>query len=924
MRPLKLTMSAFGPYAGRMELDFETLGTGGLYLITGDTGAGKTTIFDAISFALFGEASGGNREPGMLRSKYADPKTPTEVELTFRYAGKEYTVTRNPEYMRPKAKGKDKGDVLTKQAADAKLVYPDGHVVTKLREVNTAIRDILGLDREQFAQVAMIAQGDFLKLLLADTKERQKIFRNIFHTNLYVELQDRLNKQANAVKYQWEEARSSIRQYIEGILCSEDSAYQEQTGKAKEGELPIEEVLSLLNTLLLTDQEAQMALDAQLQAVDHALEETVALLTKGESYRKTEIALSQKQQQEESAKLLLQQRQEELKLQQANKPRQEQLGKAITAIDLSLPDYDRMTELEKTLSRSRLLQKKAETDMVQAQERKASLTAELELLRTERRTLESIGAEKEKLLRQKQEQTQAREKLQDLVSSIAKYRTQQEIWETARQLYLTASEKSAHLMQEYDARNKAFLDEQAGIIAGRLEAGMPCPVCGSLHHPQPAVMAETAPTEEEVKKARKAYEKAANETQKASAAAAKEKGKVTSQEEALAKQAEALWGTVQIDEAEENARTALGELMESISSIEAKLTQISKALSRKDALDTQIPKKEKELSHTDEMLAAAKEQLAAASASIQSLTEQTEDLQKKLSFDSKTAVVAQRTALQKEQKALLDALAQAEQNHASCKDTLTSLHASIAQLQKQLEDSTQIDLDAQSEKKTALTEQRTEILKGQKAVHTRLTSNTVCKKNIQSKAAELSLLEEKQKWMRALSDTANGSVKGKERIMLETYIQTTYFDRIVARANVRLMKMTGGQYDLKRRKTAENMKSQSGLELDVIDHYNGTERSVKTLSGGESFKASLALALGLSDEVQMSTGIQLDTLFVDEGFGSLDPESLNQAYNTLAGLTEGDRLVGIISHVAELKERIDKQIVVTKEKCGGSRAQILI
>ena len=233
-------------------------------------------------------------------------------------------------------------------------------------------------------------------------------------------------------------------------------------------------------------------------------------------------------------------------------------------------------------------------------------------------------------------------------------------------------------------------------------------------------------------------------------------------------------------------------------------------------------------------------------------------------------------------------------------------------------------MQTQLKKKDALSTQKAYILKEQKAVHTRITSNTSCRKNIQSKFAELSQLEEKQKWLRALSDTANGTIKGKEKIMLETYIQTTYFDRIVARANVRLMKMTGGQYDLKRRKTADTMRGQTGLELDVIDHYNGTERSVKTLSGGESFKASLALALGLSDEVQMSTGIQLDTLFVDEGFGSLDPESLNQAYNTLAGLTEGNRLVGIISHVAELKERIDKQIVVTKEKSGGSKAVINI
>ena len=184
-------------------------------------------------------------------------------------------------------------------------------------------------------------------------------------------------------------------------------------------------------------------------------------------------------------------------------------------------------------------------------------------------------------------------------------------------------------------------------------------------------------------------------------------------------------------------------------------------------------------------------------------------------------------------------------------------------------------------------------------------------------------LESRYAWMKALSDTANGNITGKDKIMLETYIQTTYFDRILERANVRLRKMSGGQYDLKRRAEADNKKSQSGLELDIIDHINATERSVNTLSGGEAFLASLALALGLSDEVQMATGIRLDTLFVDEGFGSLDSEALSKAYLTLAGLTEGNRLVGIISHVAELKEKIDRQIVVKKELSGGSRATII-
>ena len=920
MRPLKLTISAFGPYAGKMELDFENLGSSGLYLITGDTGAGKTTIFDAISFALFGEASGGNREPGMLRSKYADDKTPTEVELTFLYAGKEYTVTRNPEYMRPKGRGEG----MTKQAADARLVYPDGHVVTKLKDVNIAIKEILGLDRDQFGQVAMIAQGDFLKLLLADTRERQKIFRNIFHTNLYVELQERLSKQANAVKYQWEDVRKSIRQYVEAILCQENSAYADQVQQAKAETLPVEEVLTLLENILEEDQHFQKDLEQSLQNTETELEEVVALMSLGENYQKIKNQLVKQEAEEESAKALLQQRQAELEDQQEKSPLMEQLTKEITAMELTLSEYDRLEQLQKNLAASQRQKTQAALDTDAAITERAALSEEIAALKEERKNLENVDAEKEKLLRRKQEQLQQMEKLQELISAIHKFQTQQETWKTHQQLYLTASEKSDVLMREYDARNRAFLDEQAGIMAARLEENTPCPVCGSLHHPQPAAMAESAPTEEEVKKARKAYEKAAKDTEKASAAAAREKGKVTTQEESLLKKMEKLLNLQDIQAAEIAAQNQVSELLVSIGEMEAQIKQIEASQNRRDILDSRIPQKETMLTAAEEKLTAAREASATASAAIRSLTEQLSSLREKLIFETKSAAVSKKNALELEQNMLQNALQKALENQAAAKDKLTAVSASVIQLKKQLEDTTAIDMDALSQKKAALTAQKAECLKEQKAIHNRLTTNRSCGKSIRKKSTELAALEEKQKWMRALSDTANGSVKGKERIMLETYIQTTYFDRIVARANVRLMKMTGGQYDLKRRKTAENMRSQSGLELDVIDHYNGTERSVKTLSGGESFQASLALALGLSDEVQMSTGIQLDTLFVDEGFGSLDPESLNQAYHTLAGLTEGNRLVGIISHVAELKERIDKQIVVTKEKCGGSNAHIVV
>lgn len=249
MRPIKLVMSAFGPYAGRTEVDFEKLGTNGLYLITGDTGAGKTTIFDAIAYALYGEASGDLRDSSMLRSKYAELETPTEVELVFVYDGKEYTVKRNPEYER-KAK---KGDGVTVQKAEAELHYPDGRVVTKIKDVNTAIVDIMGVDRNQFSQIAMIAQGDFRKLLVADTKERQEIFRKIFKTDYYRILQDKIRSEYSAVKNEYEVAQNSVKQYISGIQCDENDVLNIEATKARNGEMIVEDVVELISKILEND-----------------------------------------------------------------------------------------------------------------------------------------------------------------------------------------------------------------------------------------------------------------------------------------------------------------------------------------------------------------------------------------------------------------------------------------------------------------------------------------------------------------------------------------------------------------------------------------------------------------------------------------------------------------------------------------------
>ena len=921
MRPLKLKLSAFGPYAGVVELDLNTLGASGLYLITGDTGAGKTTIFDAISFALYGEPSGSNREPGMLRSKYAGESTPTEVELTFLHAGKEYTVRRSPAYQRRKAKG---GEGIVVQNPKAELILPDRAPVTKLTEVNAAIQEILGLSREQFSQVTMIAQGDFLKLLLAGTKERQEIFRGIFKTDRYEALQKRLSQDAKDVENRWRETKNSIGQYIAGILCPEESAHCQQFRQGKAGMLPVEEVVSLLETILAEDRTEQGVLEDRLAQTDAALEKVISLLTIGEANQKTKRDLEKAEAEQEKTSRMLEEKLAALEAEQAKRPQQEALREKITAIDLSLPDYDQLTKLQESLLSSEKDLEKANSASMSAAEQMKALAGEITELQAERKTLENTGAEKEKLLRQKQEHTDRKEALGLLIDHIDKLSRQQAALAQAQQKYLQADIESNRLRQEYDSKNRAFLDEQAGIIAAtRLVPGAPCPVCGSLDHPQPARITENAPTESEVKKAQKNYETAGKVTEKASADAAKEKGKAAELEERIHGEIQKLLGETGIPEARSIARTQSDDLAERILRLDVQIRQAEAGQRRKDMLDRLIPDKEAQRSKLEAQLTAAKEKIASATASIQSGREQVANLRKKLAFENKSAAVRQRNTLEITGKALQTALENAEKAYASCKESLAALAAKVAQLRMQTEEHADVDMSALEAQRAALDTQKSEILKKQKTVHTRISTNTVSLKNIQSRSAVLAELEEKQKWLGALADTAGGNVRGKSRIMLETYIQTTYFDRIAARANVRLMKMTGGQYDLKRRETADNKRSLGGLELDVIDHYNGTERSVKSLSGGESFKASLALALGLSDEVQMSSGVRVDTLFVDEGFGSLDPESLNQAYRALADLTEGNRLVGIISHVAELKERIDKQIVVTKEKSGGSKAEII-
>ena len=920
MRPLKLTISGFGPYAGTQELDFELLGNSGLYLITGDTGAGKTTIFDAITFALFGEASGSNREPGMLRSKYAKPEDPTGVELTFAYDGKEYTVKRSPEYER----AKKSGNGFTKQLPKAQLTYPDGRIVTKQREVDKAVGEIIGLTREQFAQVSMISQGDFRELLQADTKKRQQIFRDIFGTGYYVTLQNRLKEEANELWKQISRASESRQQYISGIVCSEDSLLFLDVKKAKEGGMLTADVMELLAKLLAEDEETQNALVAKLADVEARLETANTQLTQAKAYAKAKEALTENQSKKIEKTAALEDAKIALTTAQKTVPEQETLRKEITEIELFLPEYDALSKQITELDETKKSLEKAQAAKAAAEEAILTLTNEISDIQKERNKLDSVSAEKEKANADKQQLIDKQEKLQALIASLGTLDTQRELLVQKQEEYRKAEVESGSKRQTYEALNKAFLDEQAGVLATGLVAGMPCPVCGSTEHPRLAVMSDHAPTEEAVKTAKEQYDAAQEATNAASSAANTQKGVVSHAEEKLQQEIEALLPGTDFSNARSVAQEKVAALTEQIDDLDEQIIALEEKEARRDELDKQIPEKELALADARKKETKSKELVAALTTSVSGLKNQIASLQEKLQFADKAEAEAKRDALKERLEALKKALTDAETSYNSCKEELAGIRSAIEQLTAQLAESCEIEVEAVEEEKQTLLSQKKEITEQKQDVHTRIITNGKAQKDISAKAEEMAQLEEKHAWVRALSDTANGTLSGKDKIMLETYIQTTYFDRILQRANLRLLKMSGGQYDLKRRRKAESMRGQSGLELDIIDHVNGTERSVNTLSGGEAFLASLALALGLSDEVQMSTGIKLDTLFVDEGFGSLDSEALSKAYHTLAGLTEGNRLVGIISHVAELKEKIDRQIIVTKNKVGGSQAVIKI
>lgn len=899
MRPITLTMSGFGPYAGEVRLSLDQLGEKGLYLITGDTGAGKTTIFDAIVYALYGEPSGANREANMLRSKYAAIETPTFVTLIFEYHQKIYEITRNPEYERPAKRG----NKLTVQKAMAQLTFPDGRIVDKSTALVTKeIEKIIGVNQDQFKQIAMIAQGEFLKSLLASTEERQKIFREIFDTKRYDLLQSKLLKKSLELKSQYERLKESIKQYVGDV-------------ETKEEVNTTTDWIALLTRMNQEDETQIHVHQSEKETIGKQIETLTTTIEQALRVQKWNQSLQEETTKQVEKQVALDKAQAVWEESQKEEGRRIELATQITTKQNQLVSYD---DLEK----KKVEQNQAEETIVEIIGKLDDLKKRVENAKKkwklEKEELESLKNCRVQVTKQEQQLERLEQKTQQILQIEKRwkeYQTLSKKYATAQAKYITQWEQAKNASHLYETMQKAYLDEQAGILAQTLIDGSPCPVCGALEHPKKAVIGITAPTKEEIEVAKIQSEKEQDKARKASALAASLGGEV----EQVKQQVDTM--TLELGVTIEELPQFHKVIKEQLSQCSNVMEQMKQQVLRLEVLEKNVPRWEKRIVELDENAGKGRELLVKSETNAKAIKESVAILQGSLAYPSKKEAVESIQVLEIELKQSKTRLKQAEQNVSVHKKEVDQLEGTIRTLKEQLKDTKEVILEPLQDEKRICSSKLQQCETRLQELISRYRNHTRILERLQEKSTELAQVETQYGWMKALADTACGGITGKERIKLETYIQMTYFERVIARANVRFMLMSGGQYELMRKVEADSNRSKSGLDLDVIDHYNGSTRSVKTLSGGESFQASLSLALGLSDEVQtMAGGIKLDTMFVDEGFGSLDEESLNQAIKTLMGLAESNRLVGIISHVTELKERIDKQIVVKKERTGGSYA----
>lgn len=1047
MKPIYIKMSAFGSYAGEETIDFTGINSG-IFLITGDTGAGKTTIFDAITYALYDQTSGGKRDGVMMRSQYAGDDVRTYVEFKFLYRGKTYIINRSPRQNRiSKRKNKDGEYTVTTEQATVTLIMPDGQPFKgNIKETNQKIVDIIGLDANQFTQIAMIAQGDFLKLLLASSKERKEIFGKIFNTRIYWLIEEELKRRANLVYISLEDNKKSIVRELEDVECINGSALAGQweeeghfsesdsdrqldlikqiISEAKETEGKInksitknKEELDKVNAKigqakdinkLFDDLESELKKKEELDLKKDGMDLVRQQIESGKKalqaepketlYLNKKKELSQCGQRIEAIKLWLDENKERLdKLKKDKEDKEERYSKdspvlaaKISNIKELLPKYEQFDKISaelniinENISRARQGKEKIQENIIKARDSRESLSKEQEKLK-------SNADQLSELVHTVQTLSERKNAIKDLIDLIGSMKSLSAKYNITKQEYEKANAAYDLKRNQYDALYHSFIEGQAGRLAAELKEGEPCPVCGSTSHPKKASATDIIVDESKLESAKMQSDEALNIRQSKYEAMQKAlqeyENKRSLAEHEGKKVIDSSFTTDNVNDTELQA--TLAECREKLDRATMEMNQAKEAgekymenQNRIKALEEALEAYDKEKEETEKALGELAISYTKADTTINSLKEalvyesknkameelsaaqeQLEELEEEKLNAAKTyQSMAEKFALEqgnlKSEEKSFERLTKEvkEAWDAFCRELIrqgftdeNEYHNALISSEKmeELSETLQLYREAVIDNKARL-ENLTEQTKGKSRIETaemekiqaeitatinQLDEESKTVYGIRTRNEDIynklkKLINEREKAKETygiisrLSDTANGKLS-RRHINFQTYIQRRYFDMILREANKRLYTMSKCQFILKCR-DMEDLSGQGevGLDLDVYSMVNDQVRDVKTLSGGESFMAALSMALGMSDIIQNTAGrIHIDTMFIDEGFGSLSDDARMQAIKILNDLSGGKRLVGIISHVTELKAQIETKLVVTKDE-KGSRAR---
>lgn len=956
MRPQKLVMSAFGSYAGRTEIDFSRQEKG-LFMIAGDTGAGKTTIFDAITYALYNQTSGGERNGNMMRSQYAAPEVPTYVEFTFAYAGAVYQIRRNPDYRVQKTlkNGKTKEQ---KVASAVELVLPDGSVFPeKKTATDEKIVEIIGLTADQFTQIVMIAQGDFLKLLYTKTDDRKMIFSRLFQTEPYYRIQENLRRRSLALDEAIGENARAMEQERARVLLPREELK----------ELPLKEAVEQIRQW---EKECKTALEGKRKALDEKKEQLARaeegnrLFVSLEKCRERQVRLEEERASEEERKAAIE---ASLRAEKVNawerawlekRAEREMSLRALAELETWLCnagiEFQKKEILLKELTeQNREYTKKTERELHKIEESLPTYLALAQALEEEKEARVSYMG----MLQSFRQNLQQKENALKLLSG--EYETCKKEQEAAGILWQQSVENAALAARRYEEIYRCFLEEQAGILAEQLVAGEPCPVCGALEHPRPARLPEEAVSEADVKAAKQEREAAEQKRDEAYQRFGEWKvrrqqlqlrleqetkeyqERVRIQEETMRGQ-EALWteqreaGAVTLQAAPsedvepeqlEAGRRDWQECVKETARMREGLLYPDEKSARAamQKLIEDLKKRENALAKTAKETEALKEELAVRQGRRAQEEEKEKSLQKECQKAEQAFAKALNAAKFDSEEEYHNAVLTEQKRHSlerasrEYQEKWQENQGQLAALGKATAGKEPVDTATLREEIAGGEKERRQLENERLSLHTAYATDCSVLEHCQGYLEREQQLKEEDWVVKSLSKTANGRLSGSAKIDFETYIQRQYFKKIIHEANKRLLTMSGHQFILKLKEgTSAGRRSNEGLDLSVYSLVTNSERDIKTLSGGESFLAALAMALGLSDiAIRQAGAVHLDMMFIDEGFGSLDEQARKQAIEVLEHLAGENRLVGIISHVTELKEQIDHKLMVSRTDKGS-------